>query len=164
MEGLGCSVEDKPAFQQEFLDLCEPGGAKCITLFFNCHVQLGVRHAAFSMEVIADEIGAPWQEKLANLGVECCCVALVPEFVNRLMGYCEIEVAEAFTPIFFSEIALGELDTGGKGAEALLGKLMHCGREVERHIEQLWIRSEQLLSQESWARTQLNDAAWLRGT
>ena len=92
-------MENEAAFEENLLNLRESGAEKRFALFIDSHVQLGIRHAAFSIKVIADQIAPARQEKLADLGMERRRIPLVAEFVNGLVGHRKVELAKTFAPI-----------------------------------------------------------------
>jgi len=155
-------MEDEAASKEDLLNVRESGAYKRFALFIDSHVQLRIRHAAFPIKVIADQIASARQEKLADLGMERCRVPLVAEFVNRLVGHRKVELAKPFAPMGVEKVSLNELHTRGKFAEALLGEFMHGRGEIDSHIGE--VRGlEQLFGQKARTRAQLEHPAPLAG-
>jgi hypothetical protein len=63
-------VQNETTFQENLLDVSEAGAQKRFALLIDSHVQLGIRHAAFSVKVIADQVAPARQQTLANLGMQ----------------------------------------------------------------------------------------------
>lgn len=57
-------MQNETTFQKNLLDMSEAGAQKRFALLIDSHVQLGIRHAAFSVKVIADQVAPPGSRRL----------------------------------------------------------------------------------------------------
>jgi len=108
--------------------------------------------------VVANQIEAARRKNRANPGVQPFGMALMAQFVDRLMGDYAIEPPETFRPVWFLEAALNKLGSLCQHSQTVFRKLVHGGRKIQQNAGDIAQFFQQTLSQESGAGAQFKNS------